>query len=157
MKMTEIKKRPIQYRDSESYPLVEAIFGKGNHFYIPQGRNILVLMYEPHEKTKGGIIMTDNMLDHIAVSTSAGLVLARGPYAYDEQRGFYQGAMCHVGDWIDFRKTDVDRKVVWLENKEKVFVGTIRDTDVLSVIPDIEKLFNQDAGAKHVENLKWVD
>jgi hypothetical protein len=159
---TVIKSRKVQYRDPASYGLIESIFGEDNHFYIPQGRNILVMMYKPNEKNNSGLYIPDVSNDYAASSTSCGLVLARGPYAYDEERGFSKGESCNIGDWVDFRKVDVDRKVVWVPSKEdankkdKIFVGTIRDTDVLSIIPSIHKLFS-DSKPQFCDNLTWEE
>ena len=45
----------------------------------PTGWRILVLPYKRKEKTKGGIILTDQSLEESQIASSIGLVLKVGP------------------------------------------------------------------------------
>ena len=54
----------------------------------PTGWRILVLPYKRNEKTKGGIILTDQSLEESQVASSIGLVLKIGPDAYKEKEKF---------------------------------------------------------------------
>ena len=54
----------------------------------PTGWRILVLPYKRNEKTKGGIILTDQSLEESQVASSIGLVLKIGPDAYKEKENF---------------------------------------------------------------------
>ena len=54
----------------------------------PTGWRILVLPYKRKEKTKGGIILTDQSLEESQVASSIGLVLKEGPDAYKDKNKF---------------------------------------------------------------------
>ena len=70
----------------------------------PTGWRILVLPYKRKEKTKGGIILTDQSLEESQVASSIGLVLKVGPDAYKDKDRFPNGAWCKEKDWIIFGK-----------------------------------------------------
>ena len=48
----------------------------------PTGWRILVLPFKMKEKTKGGIIITDDVVERAQVASTCGLVLALGPDCY---------------------------------------------------------------------------
>jgi len=53
----------------------------------PSGWRILVLPFTPKDKTKGGIIFSQESLDKLRIGTNCGYVLKMGPLAYaDKER-----------------------------------------------------------------------
>ena len=99
----------------------------------PTGWRILVLPYKRKEKTKGGIILTDQSLEESQVASSIGLVLKVGPDAYKDKDRFPNGAWCKEKDWIIFGKYAGSRIKI-----EDVEVRLMNDDEVLGVIDDPE-------------------
>ena len=53
----------------------------------PTGWRLLVLPFKMKEKTKGGILITDDVIERSQVASTCGLVLKVGPDAYrDKER-----------------------------------------------------------------------
>jgi hypothetical protein len=52
----------------------------------PSGWRMLVLPFTPKEKTKGGIIFSQESLDKARIATNCGYVIKMGPLAYGRQR-----------------------------------------------------------------------
>ena len=48
----------------------------------PTGWRMLVLPFKMKEKTKGGILITDDVVERAQVASTCGLVLALGPVSY---------------------------------------------------------------------------
>lgn len=68
---------------------------------------ILVAIYRRPEKTKGGIILTDNANDEDTYQGKVGLVIKKGPLAYtDDEVTKFHGHEVKEGDWVWFRPAD---------------------------------------------------
>jgi co-chaperonin GroES (HSP10) len=72
--------------------------------------NVLVAVYKRPEKTKSGIILTDQNRDEDNYQSKVGLVLKVGPTAFaydptDDQWGFEQLDV-EIGDWVVFRPSE---------------------------------------------------
>ena len=52
----------------------------------PTGWRLLVLPFKMKEKTKGGIIITDDVVERAQVASTCGLVLDVGPDAYKDTK-----------------------------------------------------------------------
>ena len=63
----------------------------------PSGWRILVLPFEPKDKTKGGIIIAQESLDKLRIATNCGYVIKVGPLAYKDENKFYTGPWCKKG------------------------------------------------------------
>ena len=69
------------------------------------GNDILVAIYKRPEKTKSGIILTQNTLSEDVHQGKVGLVLKMGPTAYvDEDVSKFRDIK--EGDWVVFRPSD---------------------------------------------------
>lgn len=64
---------------------------------------ILVAYYVRPEKTKSGIILTDNFRKEDEYQGKVGLVVAMGPSAYADANMFAPEDKVSVGDWVMFR------------------------------------------------------
>ena len=88
---------------------VEDIYGERESKYIdpenidqkvaeqlpkPTGWRVLILPYLGAEKSKGGIILTDQSREREQLATVCGYVLATGPDAYDDTGKFTDGPWC---------------------------------------------------------------
>jgi co-chaperonin GroES (HSP10) len=69
----------------------------------PKGYKLLVNVRQAEEKTKGGIIKTQEQIARETTSTMVAKVIDLGDLAYTDDRRFPTGAWCKQGDWIMFR------------------------------------------------------
>ena len=56
----------------------------------PAGYRILVLPFTPREKTKGGILFSQEQLDKARIATTCGYVLKMGDLAYKDEEKFIE-------------------------------------------------------------------
>ena len=122
----EPTKKPEQDLPSESAKLPN-----------PTGWRILVLPFKQKDKTKGGIIITDNTIEKSQVASTCGLVLATGPHCYDKEK-FPEGPWCKKGDWIIFAR--------YAGSRIKIDGGEIRllnDDEVLATVENPEDIFHE--------------
>lgn len=71
------------------------------------GDSLLVAIYRRPEKTKGGILLSNEYLDEDLYQGKVGLVLKVGPYPADEMDlKWFNGRLPQVGDWVTFRASD---------------------------------------------------
>ena len=69
------------------------------------GSDVLVALYTPPEKTKSGIIISDNTREEFKFQGKVGLVVKMGSTAYvDEEGNKFRDV--DVGDWVVFRPSD---------------------------------------------------
>ena len=69
--------------------------------------NVLVAVYIRPEKTKGGIIMTEQARDEDRYQSKVGLIIKTGPTAFVESDGkWFSGLDLKAGDWVIFRPSD---------------------------------------------------
>ena len=69
----------------------------------PSGWRLLVLPFTPKEKTKGGILFSQEQLDKARIATTCGYVLKMGDLAYADKDKFNK-PWCKVGDWVMFAR-----------------------------------------------------
>lgn len=68
---------------------------------------ILVGIYMRPDKTKGGIILSDQTRDEDRYQGKAGLILKKGPLAFqDDDRVKFNGLDPNVGEWVVFRPSN---------------------------------------------------
>jgi co-chaperonin GroES (HSP10) len=69
------------------------------------GSDVLLALYTPPEKTKSGLIISDDTRNEFKFQGKAGLVVKLGSTAYrDEQGNKFRDI--EVGDWVCFRPSD---------------------------------------------------
>ena len=96
----------------------------------PAGWRILVLPFKSAEKSKGGIIYSDQVMERAYIASTCGNVLAVGPHAYDKER-FPEGPWCKVGDWVIFARYAGSR--IQIEDGE---VRLLNDDEILATVED---------------------
>ena len=69
------------------------------------GSKILIAIYQRPEKTKSGIILTDNTRVEDIHQGKVGLVIKMGPFCYTDDEG-NKFRDIKVGDWVVFRPSD---------------------------------------------------
>lgn len=68
---------------------------------------VLVAVYIRPQKTKSGIILTNQTTDEDRYQSKVGLVLKKGPQAFEDISGqWFNGLNIEENDWIVFRPSD---------------------------------------------------
>ncbi len=98
----------------------------------PSGYRLLVLPFTPKEKTKGGILFSQESLDKARIATTCGYVLKMGDLAYKDKDKFGE-PWCKKGDWVIFARYAGSRLPI--EGGE---VRILNDDEVLGTIKDPE-------------------
>jgi co-chaperonin GroES (HSP10) len=99
----------------------------------PTGWRLLVLPFTPKDKTKGGIIISQESLDKLRIATNCGYVLKIGPLAYNDKDRYPTGPWCKKGDWVIFARyagsrLPIEGGEVRLLNDDEV-LGTIKNPE----------------------------
>ena len=102
----------------------------------PSGYRILLLPFTPKEKTKGGILFSQEQLDKARIATTCGYVLKMGELAYQDKDKFDK-PWCKVGEWVMFARYAGSRLPI--EGGE---VRIINDDEVLGTIKDPESILH---------------
>ena len=103
----------------------------------PSGWRMLVLPFTPKEKTKGGIIFSQESLDKARMVTNCGYVLKMGPLCYKDKNKFETGPWCKEKDWVIFARYAGSRLPI--EGGE---VRLLNDDEVLGTIKDPESVLH---------------
>ena len=104
----------------------------------PTGWRLLVLPFKMKEKTKGGIIITDDVGERAQVASTCGLVLSVGPDAYKDTKRYPKGPWCKKGDWIIFAR--------YAGSRIKIVGGVgrlLNDDEVLATVENPEDIFHE--------------
>ena len=107
-----------------------------NELPEPSGYRLLVLPFTPKNKTKGGIIFSQETLDRARIATTCGYVLKMGPLCYKDEK-FTSGPWCKKGDWVIFERNAGSRLPI--EGGE---VRLLNDDEVLGVIKNPESVLH---------------
>jgi len=102
----------------------------------PSGYRILVLPFTPKNKTKGGILFSQETLDKARIATTCGYVLKMGDLAYKDQDKFGE-PWCKKGDWVIFARYAGSRLPI--EGGE---VRILNDDEVLGTVKNPESLLH---------------
>ena len=92
--------------------------------------------FTPKEKTKGGILFSQEQLDKARIATTCGYVLKMGDLAYADKDKFNK-PWCKVGDWVMFARYAGARLPI--EGGE---VRILNDDEVLGTIDDPESILH---------------
>ena len=102
----------------------------------PTGWRLLVLPFKMKEKTKGGILFSQEQLDKARIATTCGYVLKMGDLAYKDKEKFNE-PWCKIGDWVMFARYAGARLPI--EGGE---VRILNDDEVLGTIGDPESVLH---------------
>ena len=93
--------------------------------------NVLLAIYLMPQKTKSGIILSDETRDENLYQGKACLVLKKGPIAFQDAGNFkFHGVAPQVGTWVVIRPSDGLKL-----DLNKVRCVLIADTQIKMVIP----------------------
>ena len=104
----------------------------------PSGWRILILPFTPPERTKGGLILSQDTLDRGRISTNVGYVLKLGPLAYQDEEKFKTGPWCKEKDWVIFARYAGSRLPI--EGGE---LRILNDDEVLGTVKDPSSIITQ--------------
>ena len=122
--------------DKEGSLIVEKIEQKVmDRIPTPTGWRIVILPYRGAEKTKGGIVLSDQTRQREQSATVCGYVLAVGPLAYADENKFPTGPWCKKGDWIVFGRYAGARLPI-----DEGEIRIINDDEVLALIQNPEDI-----------------
>ena len=105
---------------------------------LPTGWRILVLPFKMKDKTKGGILITDDVIERSQVASTCGLVLDVGPDAYKDKERYPDGPWCKKGTWVIFAR--------YAGSRMKIDGGEVRllnDDEVLATVENPEDIFHE--------------
>ena len=67
---------------------------------------VLLAVYLRPEKTKSGLILTANHLDEDKYQSKVGLLIKRGPLAFEQDGNWFTGMTFQDHEWLIFRPSD---------------------------------------------------
>ena len=98
---------------------------------------VLVAVYLRPEKTKGGIILTDNTRGEDKYQGKIGLIVKKGPEAFSDDSGrWFNGAEINLHDWIVYRPSDG-----WALEVNGVLCRMLDDIHTKMVVPDPDMIW----------------
>jgi len=103
----------------------------------PTGWRIVILPHKGVEKTKGGVILSDQLIQEQQWTTNVGLVLKLGPLAYRDKKKFPTGPWCKEQDWVIFAR--------YAGSRLRIDGGELRilnDDEILGVVNSPEDVLN---------------
>jgi len=103
----------------------------------PTGWRILVLPFKMDEKTKGGLLMTESVLERQQVGSQCGLVLAMGPQCYNDKERYPNGPWCKVNEWVVFARYAGSR--IQIEGGE---VRLLNEDEILATVKDPQDILH---------------
>ena len=104
----------------------------------PVGYRLLVRPYQPKEKTKGGLYLTEKTLETQQLTTVVGLVVKMGDLCYKDKEKFPTGPWCKEGQFIVYgRYAGARFKTKYGEHRilnDDEIIGTInKPEDILAL------------------------
>ena len=104
----------------------------------PTGWRLLVLPFKMKDKTKGGILITDDVIERSQVASTCGLVFDVGPDAYKDKERYPDGPWCKKGSWVIFAR--YAGSIMKLDGGE---VRLLNDDEVLATVENPEDIFHE--------------
>lgn len=98
---------------------------------------VLMATYKRPEKTKSGIILTDNNRAEDTFQSKVGLLLKIGPSAFEENaEGWFKDETFKLGDWLVHRPSDG-----WSINVHGVDCRILVDTQIKGRVSDPDEVW----------------
>jgi len=129
------------YVDPEERVLDPALLEKSALERMPQptGWRILVLPYGGKQKTKGGILLTNETVEREALATVVAYVVKKGPQCYNDQEKYGTSHWCEEKQWVligryaGARFKLEDGAEVRIINDDEVIATILNPDDIMSV------------------------
>lgn len=98
---------------------------------------VLVALYLRPKITKSGIILTDQTVDEDIYQSKVGLVLKKGPTAFQDEEGqWFNNVTINEGDWLVSRASDG-----WTITINSVPCKILNDVNVKGRILDVDQVW----------------
>ena len=110
---------------------VESYKDKSLRLPKPSGYKIVVALPNIEERTEGGIIKPDSVIEKESTAANIGFVMALGPDAYKDREKFPSGAWCKEGDFVIMRSYSGTR--MFVDGKE---FRMLNDDSIEGVVAD---------------------
>jgi co-chaperonin GroES (HSP10) len=108
------------------------------------GSDVVVAVYMRPERTRAGIILTDNMRSEDAFQGKVGLIVKMGPTAYCDETG-NKFRDINVGDWAVFRASDGFPVTLTASNsvstKDAIICRIINDINIRMTVSSPDAIF----------------
>jgi chaperonin GroES len=127
----EIPKRKLALEEKYNSEPKKEVTKDSTKLPQPTGWRILVLPFKMNEKTKGGVLITESVLERQQVASQTGLVLAMGPQCYNDKERYPNGPWCKVNDWVVFARYAGSR--IQIEGGE---VRLLNEDEILAIVKD---------------------
>ena len=101
------------------------------------GNLLLIGILKPEDKTKGGIILSTNIIDEAKWQSTIGLVLKVGPGAFEDRPDwkFYRQNV-RVGQWVHFKTSSGFLMMFGKQEcrllRDSYVLGTVTDPDIIT-------------------------
>ena len=103
----------------------------------PLGSRVLLQLRSAKRKTKGGIILTEEIRDTEQWNTQVAKVIALGPLAFHDRKAMTlwpEGAWVAVGDYVRAPKYGGDRWSITDASGDEVLFVLFNDLDLIGVV-----------------------
>lgn len=98
---------------------------------------VLVALYLRPKITKSGILLTDQTVDEDIYQSKVGLVLKKGPTAFQDEEGqWFNNVTINEGDWLVSRASDG-----WTITINSVPCKILNDVNVKGRIADVDQVW----------------
>ena len=97
----------------------------------PSGWRMVLFPLKLQDKTKGGVLLTDDTVTESQVTTNICKVLKTGPECYKDKEKFPSGPWCKEGDWVLITRYAGSR--IRIDGGE---LRIINDDEILAVVDD---------------------
>lgn len=105
--------------------------------FTVMNNQVLVAVYLRPEKTKGGIILTDNTRGEDRYQGKIGLIVRQGPEAFSDETGrWFNGTSIGLHDWIVYRPSDG-----WALEVNGVLCRMLDDVHTKMVVPNPDAIW----------------
>jgi len=95
---------PMSHEEDPKKKLLEEL-GDTSNIELFHNQVLLAVYLRP-EKTKSGLILTANHLDEDRYQSKVGLLVKRGPLAFEQDGNWFTGVTFQDHDWLIFRPSD---------------------------------------------------
>lgn len=105
--------------------------------FVLLNNQILLATYIRPQKTKSGLYISDKYLDEDKYQSKVGLLIAKGPSAFDDKDGeWFGGRTFKVGEWLVFRPSDG-----WNVSVNGVACKILSDTQVKGIVDSPDRVW----------------
>lgn len=128
----------IANKVSFDYDTIDEAFPPADPGIAPLGSRILLQIRSPKKKTRGGIILTDDVRETEHYNTQIAKVIATGSLAFknrNTQELWPEGAWAHPGDFVRVPKYGGDRfSVRTADGEDEAIFVIFNDLDLIAKV-----------------------